>query len=170
MVWMLANDGQRFYISNEEALLSDLFAAVMSDNEDDDEIPVVGLSPQHVAQSMCMLQSLHANRHAWYFKDVADSTLAALCVECLPHMKTAQSLPMHTQIAHAKHVLLIADYLAIIPAVNMAHGFIRHTLARAQTVDDVVDMMFSAEEFATLAPAQQHTICDSIARTVPLGV
>ena len=141
MVRITAADGETAELTLRAAMLSGLFAAMIHEVGDAEEIPMPWSGSQ-LAQVTAVITAL---------ADAVKPSLADL----LPAQMYLQQPARHSHIKYAHRLLQLLDFADVRVGVDLLHNFILRALTSARTPEKVLALWLSPDILANLSPAEQ---------------
>lgn len=139
---------EKFSVSREVACTSGVFSTMLEDdNAAPEEIPVGKLTVSQMRAALIVMDAIVKTPET--FSEFADP---------MPNE------PVHRHMARAHELLKIFDYLDVRSAVNVLHTLFVSMFARARTVDDVINMWFDPDVYATLDDNEAKRIYNMCAK------
>ena len=134
MVHVVTRHGEKIKVADHIARVSNLFASMMDDNDDDIPLPWSAEQVHQVVHILTMMTDNSVTIH-----------------QCFTNLLLTRDL-----LTAISQVLPLLDFIDAHPAMTLIHTFIRNTFASATTPDDVIRMCY--DTFEDLPPTKQHAI------------
>lgn len=110
----------------------------------EEDVPLPGFVETRLHSIPSILEYILNNEAV--LRTASTEGLARMCTECIPNVTLKEALTL----------LDVLDFLDIRPGVNMALCYIKTVLARAPTVDDILDAVYEPGEFELLPVEAQR--------------